>query len=232
MSLDVLPCVEVTPSGRVKSAVIWLHGLGADGHDFEAVVPYLGLRDDLGVRFVFPHAPKRAVTINMGLIMRAWYDIRAARLGADYDERGVGESSAQIRALIARETERGVPARRIVLAGFSQGGVMALHVGLRHPEPLAGIVALSCYLVRSDSLEDEASAANRGIGIFQAHGTEDPLIPLDLGLAARDRLVALGCDVEWRTYPVEHGVHPEEIRDIGAWLGRTLTRAVSDRETS
>jgi phospholipase/carboxylesterase len=223
MTVDPLPRVEVEPARPAKSAVVWLHGLGADGHDFEPIVPYLGLGEDAGVRFVFPHAERRAVTINMGLIMRAWYDIRGADLRDDPDEAGVRRSAAQVRALIARENERGVPCRRIVLAGFSQGGAMALHVALRHAEPLAGVVALSCYLVCGESLESETSEAGRRLEIFQAHGTEDPLVPLERGREARDRLLSLGCRVEWRTYPMGHEVHPGEIQDIGAWLKGRLS---------
>jgi phospholipase/carboxylesterase len=220
MGAELLRCVEVQPRGQAKRAVIWLHGLGADGHDFEPIVPFLGLQDDLGVRFVFPHAPRRAVTINMGLIMPAWFDIREASFGGDHDERGIRESAEAIRALIARENDRGIPGGDIVLAGFSQGGTLALHVALRHPETLAGVVALSCFLADDEALDDEMSEANRGIRIFQAHGTEDPLVPLERGLEARDRLMDLGCDVEWRTYPMGHEVHPREIQDIGAWLRR------------
>jgi phospholipase/carboxylesterase len=223
MGVELLPCVEVHPRGQAKRAVIWLHGLGADGHDFEPIVPYLGLGDDLGVRFVFPHAPKRAVTINMGLIMPAWFDIRETSFGRDHDERGIRESAEAIRALIARENDRGIPCRDMVLAGFSQGGTLALNVGLRHPETLAGVVALSCFLVDDESLDDEMSEANRGTRIFQAHGTDDPLVPLERGLEARDRLMDLGCDVEWKTYPMGHEVHPREIQDIGAWLSLRLS---------
>jgi phospholipase/carboxylesterase len=216
--------VELHPArgAAATCAVIWLHGLGADGHDFEPIVPYLGLPDDLGVRFVFPHAPRRAVSINMGLLMPAWYDIRALDAGGDEDERGIRESAAQIGALVAREVARGVPPERIVLAGFSQGGAMALHVALRHPDRLAGVVALSCYIVGDDTLEREASAANRGLPIFQAHGTDDPIVPLPLGQAARDRLTTLGHEVEWRTYDMAHQVVPEEIEAIGGFLRRRL----------
>ena len=222
MSPEYLPCVEVEPSGAVKSVVIWLHGLGADGHDFEPIVPYLGLDESQGVRFVFPHAPKRAVTLNMGLIMPAWYDLRQVDLRKEHDEEGVLDSASHIRALIARESERGVPSRRIVLAGFSQGGAMALHVAVRYPETLAGIMALSCYLVCEDSLESEISAANRQTPVFQAHGNMDPMVPIARGEEARDRLIDLGYVVEWKTYPMGHEVHPQEIQDIGAWLHRRL----------
>ncbi|MFQ5878318.1 MAG: alpha/beta hydrolase [Acidobacteriota bacterium] len=228
MAPALLPCIEVSPSGPAGSAVIWMHGLGADGRDFEPIVPYLGLGEDLGVRFVFPHAPKRAVTINMGLIMPAWYDIREASLARDHDDGGIRESAERIRELIARENGRGVPCRNIVLAGFSQGGTMALHVGLGHPERLAGVVALSCYLVRPGSIGREIGDANRGLPIFQAHGTEDPLVSLARGEEARDRLRELGYEVEWRTYPMGHEVHPREIQDIGAWLRRRLSGAPGD----
>ena len=228
MQADLLPCVEIEPEGRAQCAVIWLHGLGADGHDFEPIVPYLGLPDDLGVRFVFPHAPKRAVTVNMGLIMPAWYDIRDPGLRASEDEAGIRESARRIEALVAREIERGVPSRRIVLAGFSQGGAMALHVALRHPGPLAGAVALSCHLVCAGALGKEAGETARGLPVFMAHGTEDPLVPLEAGLEARDRCLGLGCEVEWRTYPMGHSVDPGEIEEIGAWLGRALSAASRD----
>jgi phospholipase/carboxylesterase len=198
--------------------VVWLHGLGADGHDFEPIVPYLGLEPSLGVRFVFPHAPRRPVTINMGMVMPAWYDIRGPELRRDQDEAGIRTSAEQVRALVAREVERGVPSKRIVLAGFSQGGAMALYVALRHPEALAGVLALSTYLVLDSTLDEEAAAANRTIPLFQAHGTADPLVGLERGEAARDRLRALGYGVEWKSYPMGHELCPDEIRDVGAWL--------------
>jgi phospholipase/carboxylesterase len=202
--------------------VIWLHGLGADGHDFEPIVPYLGLDEQLRVRFVFPHAPKRPVTLNMGMIMPAWYDIRAGDLRRDHDVHGIADSAEHVRALIAREHDRGIPFERIVLAGFSQGGAMALYVGLRHPEKFAGILALSSYLILEDGLESEASRANRDTQIFQAHGQWDPMVPLERGAAARDRLSALDYDVQWTTYPMAHEVCPQEIEDVGIWLTRRL----------
>ena len=221
---DDLRCVEVETGGPIRSAVIWLHGLGADGRDFESVVPYLGL-EGLGVRFVLPHAPRRAVTINMGLIMPAWFDIRDPDLHAAPDRKGIGESAAQVEALVAREKARGVVAGRIVLAGFSQGGVIALYVALRHAERLAGVIALSTLLPEDPSLASEASLANRGLPIFQAHGTDDPMIPMDLGEGTRDRLTALGYPVTWKAYPMQHEVHPDEIADIGAWLRERLAGA-------
>src|SRR5881628_101058 len=211
---ELLPCVEIETGRPVRSAVIWLHGLGADGHDFEPIVPYLGL-DRLGVRFVFPHAPRRPVTINMGLIMRAWYDIRGLNVGSDPDLKGIRESMAQVTDLVDRERERGIDSTRIVLAGFSQGGVVALHAALRYKETLAGVAALSTYLPEAEALEKERSVANLGIPIFQAHGLHDPMIPPGLGEQARDRLRALGQTVNWNTYPMQHEVSAEEIADLG-----------------
>lgn len=222
MSAELLQCVEVEPAGPATRTVLWLHGLGADGRDFEPIIPYLDLPEALGVRFVFPHAPQRAVTINMGMIMRAWYDVRSPQLNADPDVDGLRASAAQVRALIARENERGIATDRIILAGFSQGGVVALHTALRYPEPCAGVMALSCYLMDESSLEQERSEANNAVAIFQAHGSEDPMVPMQRGLEARDRLLGLGYAVEWRTYPMGHEVHPQEIQDIGAWIGRTF----------
>jgi phospholipase/carboxylesterase len=196
-----LDAIELETGRPVRSAVIWLHGLGADGHDFEPIVPYLGT-DDLGVRFVFPHAPRRAVTINMGLLMPAWYDIRGLGAGADVDEKGIRASASALGALVAREKERGVPARHIVLAGFSQGGVIALHAALRHAESLAGIMALSTYLPKMSADPAEMNPANAATPVFQAHGLDDPMIPVEAGEQARDRLVELGLPVEFRTYPM------------------------------
>src|SRR5262245_11891503 len=218
---DILPSLETTTGGSVRSAVIWLHGLGADGHDFEPIVPHLSL-DGLGARFVFPHGPRRAVTINMGLIMPAWYDIGSSEIGRDTDERGLRESADAIEALVARERERGVSANRIVLAGFSQGGVVALHAGLRHKETLAGILALSCYLPEISAERDDVAAANEAIPVFMGHGTSDPMIPIELGEAARDRLQELGHPVIWRSYEMQHEVCPEEVADIGVWLRARL----------
>lgn len=218
----LLPCVEIEPSVPAKAAVIWLHGLGADGHDFEPIVPHLGLPEGAGVRFVFPHAPRRPVTINMGLVMPAWYDIKELHTAAGYDLAGVKESAAALAALVKRENERGVACERIVLAGFSQGGAIALYAGLRHAEPLAGILALSTYLVEAEPLATERSAANRSVPIFQAHGNADPMIPAVLARAGHDCLVELGYAVEWHAYPMGHEVHPREIRDIGGWLASRL----------
>jgi phospholipase/carboxylesterase len=221
MSNEVLTSIEITPTEPVRAAVIWLHGLGADGSDFEPIVPALGLEGQ-GVRFVFPNAPKIPVTINAGMVMPAWYDIRSIDLGRQVDEDAVRTSAAQISALIERENARGIPSDRILLAGFSQGGAMALHVGLRHPHALAGILALSCYLVNADTLEAEGADANKSTQVLQIHGSNDPMVRLDSAEASRDRLQELGYGVEWKTYPMGHEVCLEEVKVIGGWLGERL----------
>ncbi|MFQ5748846.1 MAG: alpha/beta hydrolase [Planctomycetota bacterium] len=216
----VLPCVEIEPSLPARHSVVWLHGLGADGHDFEPIVPLLGLKEDLAVRFVFPTAPSIPVSINMGFRMPAWYDILEPDLDRRIDMEGVRRSEERIRQLLEREKARGVLAERIVLAGFSQGGVLALHLGLRHPETLAGILGLSCYLIDRDSLGTEDLGANRNTPVFLAHGTFDPMVPVSHGEQARRTLEARGYPAEWHTYPMEHQVCPEEIKAMGSWLDR------------
>jgi phospholipase/carboxylesterase len=218
----VLEAIELATGPAPRAAVIWLHGLGADGHDFEPVVPQLGLPAGLAVRFVFPHAPRIPVTINGGAVMRAWYDVRAADGARRQDAAGVRRSAEQLTALIAREVGRGVAARRIVLAGFSQGGAMALHTGLRHPERLGGILALPCFLPLADTVATEAAGPNRDVPVLMAHGTQDAMIPISRGRQSRDRLLALGYRVDWREYPMPHSVSAEEIADVGDWLGRIL----------
>jgi phospholipase/carboxylesterase len=217
-----LDTVEIETAPAPRRAIIWLHGLGADGHDFEGIVPELELPASLAVRFVFPHAPHRPVTINAGMVMRAWYDVRQDGGERREDAEGVRASQRLIEALLARETSRGVAARDIVLAGFSQGGAMALHTGLRHRERLAGIMALSAFLPRADTLAAEASAANRDVPIFMAHGTEDPLIAPARARRGRDILQSLGYRVEYHEYAMPHAVCGEEIADIGAWLREVL----------
>jgi len=218
---ELLKAVEIETGGKVRASVLWLHGLGADGHDFEPIVPQLGL-DGRGVRFVFPHAPRRAVTINMGLLMPAWFDIRAQDFSARIDADGIRTSAAQVEALLAREKERGVPAERILLAGFSQGGVIALHVALRHPERLAGGIGLSTFLPEEIAARAELSGANAGLPVFMAHGDEDPMIPIAWAEQARDRLKELGHPVVWKEYPMAHQVCAEEIADLAAWIGERL----------
>ena len=216
----MLDSIEITTGGAPELAVLWLHGLGADGHDFEPIVPELGL--EFPVRFVFPHAPVRPVTINGGLPMRAWYDILGFERGAQEDAAGIRASAAAVTALIDREVERGMAPQRIVLAGFSQGGAIALQTGLRHRERLAGIMALSTYLPLAATLAAEASDANRAVPIFMAHGRLDGVIPIERAIRSRDALRAAGYDVEWHEYRMDHAVCAEEIGDIAAWLRRRL----------
>ena len=213
--------IEIETRPDPDAAVIWLHGLGADGSDFEPIVPVLGLPARLAVRFVFPHAPVRPVTINMGMRMRAWYDVYELGGGRE-DEAGIRGSQALLEALIAREQSRGIGARRIVLAGFSQGGAIALQTGLRHGERLAGIMALSTWLPLAGALAAERHAANRDVPVFMAHGTMDEMIALGRAERSRDRLVELGYAPEWHEYPMGHAVCPEEVEAIGGWLGRVL----------
>ncbi len=221
---DLLPAVELEPKRPARHSVIWLHGLGADGHDFPPIVPELGLDPMLAIRWVFPHAPAIPVTINGGMVMPAWYDIRGTDFHVRHDEEGIRRSAAHLTRLIERENERGIRSERIVLAGFSQGGAIANHVALRHPELLSGLVLLSTYLVLPETLAAERNAANQGIPIFQAHGTLDPMVTFDRGLAARDRLRGLGHDVAWHEYPMGHQVCLEEIQDLGGWFAELLSR--------
>jgi len=220
---ELLEAIELETGKNPTTSVIWLHGLGADGHDFEAIVPELDL-PAIPIRFVFPHAPMQAVTINAGMVMRAWYDVSDAAIRRE-DEAGVRASQARLEALIAREKERGTSANRVLLAGFSQGGAIALHAGLRYRERLAGIMALSCYLPVADKLAAEAHAANRDVPVFMAHGTQDPVVAISHASESRDLLEREGYIVEWHEYPMPHSVCPEEIRDISAWLRRVLAPA-------
>jgi len=222
MSEERLATVEVGPRDGARASVVWLHGLGADGHDFEPIVRHLGLTPERAVRFVFPTAPAIPVTINGGMVMPAWYDIRELDLRRRHDEEGVLRSARRVRALVDRERERGVSPDAIVLAGFSQGGAIALEVALRLPEPIAGVVALSTYLVRGDALADELSPAQRTTPVFMGHGTRDPMVPMERGERARDRLLELGLPVRWRSYGMQHEVCLEEIADVGAFLDERL----------
>ncbi len=217
-----LECLEGATGEHPVATIIVLHGLGADGSDFVPVAEALDLSAVGAVRFVFPHAPVRPVTINGGYRMRAWYDILGADLQRREDEAGLRESQAAIAALIDRERERGIAANRIVLAGFSQGCAMTLMTGLRYPERLAGLAGMSGYLPLAAGTAAERSAANGDVPIFLAHGTHDPIVVPQRGQASRDALVALGHDVEWHEYPMEHSVCPEEIAHLNAWLLRVL----------
>jgi phospholipase/carboxylesterase len=216
----VLEAIEIETAKNPAASVIWLHGLGADGNDFAPIIPALRL-PKAPIRFVFPHAPVQPVTINGGMRMRAWYDIKDGAIRRE-DEDGVRASQKLVEALIAREKERGTPARRLVLAGFSQGGAIALQTGLRHPERIAGVMALSTYLPIADKFAAEADAANRDAPIFMAHGSYDPVIPLARAQQSRALLQSLGYSVEWREYPMPHSVCPEEVSDISEWLGKVL----------
>ena len=224
MDKALLPCIEVLTGKDPDAAVIWLHGLGADGNDFVPIVPELRLPSGLAVRFVFPHAPVRPVTINNGFPMRAWYDVLAADIASRADMSGVHASQQAVEVLITQERNRGIAPRRLVLAGFSQGGVIALHTGLRYPERLAGIIALSTYLVAADRLPAEAGDANRDVPIFMAHGDADPMIRPEWGESSRHALEASGYRVEWHTYRMQHAVVLEEIQAIGAFIARVLAR--------
>ena len=216
----ILDAVEIETGPGPACAVIWLHGLGADGHDFESIVPELRLPAE-PVRFVFPHAPMQPVTINAGMVMRAWYDVRDAEIRRE-DEAGIRGSQELLEALIRREKERGVKAERLVLAGFSQGGAIALQTGLRYSERLAGIMALSCYLPLAEALPAEAADENRGTPIFMAHGLADPIVPVARARQSRDFLEQLGYSVQWHEYPMPHSVCIEEIADVGAWLRQVI----------
>jgi phospholipase/carboxylesterase len=214
--------IELVTGANPTAAVIWLHGLGADGHDFEPIVPELELPAAPAVRFVFPHAPIRAVTINGGAKMRAWYDIDPrAPLAGDEDIRS---SAASIEELIDEQVARGIPTKRIVLAGFSQGGVIALQLGLRYREPLAGIMALSTYLHDPEHVVDRISLDNAGIPIFMAHGLMDPMIPITRAITSRETLRALDYPIEWHEYAMGHSVCLEEIKDISRWLTQRIER--------
>jgi phospholipase/carboxylesterase len=214
--------VEIETGRAPAAAVIWLHGLGADGHDFEPIVPELVRPGERALRFVFPHAPIRPVTLNGGYAMRAWYDIIAIDRRAAEDESGIRAAQALIETLIRRENARGIATQHIVLAGFSQGGAMALFAGTRYPEKLAGIMGLSCYQVLAARFDAERGAANQSTPVFLAHGLQDPVVPPALGEAARRQLQAAGYPVEWHTYSMPHAVCPPEVADIGAWLQRVL----------
>ena len=219
MSAEPLETIEIETAPNPRASIIWMHGLGADGNDFAPLADEIDL--PVAVRYIFPHAPMMPVSINGGYVMRAWYDISDAAIRRE-DEDGVRASQQSVEVLLAREKSRGIGASRIVLAGFSQGGAIALQAGLRHGERLAGIMALSTYVPLADQLAAEAHPANRGVPIFMAHGTADPMIPFARAQASRDLLLQQGYAVEWHEYRMQHSVCPQEIADIGAWLRRVL----------
>jgi phospholipase/carboxylesterase len=212
-----------TGPGDANAAVIWLHGLGADCYDFAPIVPELGLSRGLSVRFVFPNAPIRPITLNGGMRMRGWYDITSLEFDERrQDDRGIAASVGTVRGLVDREVARGVDPRRIALCGFSQGGAIAVQAALTHAAPLAGVVALSTYLLYPASAASGAGGAGHGLPFFVAHGTADPIVPFRAGEFLRDRIAAAGYPVEWHTYPVPHAVHPDEIAHVGQFLGARL----------
>ncbi len=220
-----LPTVEKETGPSPTWSVIWLHGLGADGNDFAPIVPELVDASWPAVRFVFPHAPVRPVTVNNNAPMRAWYDIKGLAIADKQDAEGIRDSIEEVEALIAQEGARGVPASRIILAGFSQGGAMALSAGLRHRETLAGLLILSAYLPLHETIEAERSGANHTTPIFWGHGTADPIVPVVLGEQSRQALETLGHHIDWHTYPMAHQVNLPEIADVRAWLTERFANA-------
>jgi phospholipase/carboxylesterase len=218
----VLEAVEIETGRNPTGTVLWLHGLGADGHDFAPIVPQLVESHERPLRFVFPHAPVRPVTVNGGMAMRAWYDILGFNRGVPHDEVGIRASDVEVRTLIQRENQRGIPTNRIVLGGFSQGGAISLFSGPRYPEKLAGIMALSCYMLLEDLLPGERTRVNYTTPIFLAHGNQDPVVEFRRGLEAKQLLEAGGYPVEWHPYAMPHSVCPQEVVDIANWLRKVL----------
>jgi phospholipase/carboxylesterase len=223
----LLPHIQIETAPQPSAAVIWLHGLGADGNDFAGLVPELDVSGCPALRFIFPHAPAIPVTVNGGYVMPAWYDIFGADLVSRQDTVGIRASAQAVAALIEREMARGIPAHRIVLAGFSQGCAMALHTGLRFPHTLAGIMALSGYLPLADQFAAERTAANAHTPIFMAHGSQDPVVVPARGEASRDLLVKMGHPVQWHSYPMPHSLHPREVADIAIFLKQVLAHDVA-----
>ncbi|MEP1445338.1 MAG: alpha/beta hydrolase-fold protein [Paraglaciecola sp.] len=222
MSQPALPYVEVNPDVKAKATVIWLHGLGDSGNGFAPIVPDLKLPSELGIRFVFPHAPTRPVTINNGMLMRAWYDITSLDFNHRADSQGVKESSAFVANLIEQEIAQGIPANKIVLAGFSQGGVIALNLGTRYEKTLAGIMSMSSYMSEPEKLKEEAHSANKSTPIFVAHGTHDDVVPVFMGNAAFKVLQSNGYQVTWHEYAMQHNVCMQQLNDISSWLQEKL----------
>ncbi len=218
--MNYLPCVEVEPHNPADAAVIWLHGLGADGHDFEPIVPELRLPDNAAIRFVFPHAPSMPVTINNGMVMPAWYDILDMSMDKQVDEKQLLASSHAISALIDREIARGIDSKRIVIAGFSQGGAVGYQTALAYSKPLAGLIAMSAYFATSESIV--SSKENKSLPIQIYHGTMDPIVPEPLGKHTYETLKEKGYSVNYQTYPMQHGVCTEEVMDISRWIQKIL----------
>ena len=219
MTIELLEHIRIEPDRPTRASIIWLHGLGADGHDFEPIVPELNL-DDLAIRFIFPHAPVRPITINNGAEMRAWYDFIPHKEETRNED--IDTSASQVSAFIHQELVAGIPSERILLAGFSQGGVLALHTGLRLDRRLAGIIALSTYLHDTNGTEEERHDANLALPVFMAHGVADPMIPVMRAATSRENLVRMGYDVSWQDYPMGHAVCQEEIRDLALFIRQRL----------
>ena len=222
MSLASLERIKIEPQSSATACVIWLHGLGDSGAGFAPVVPVLGLPQNHGIRFIFPHAPEQAVTINQGYVMRAWYDIKSMDLHNRADMQGVLSTEISVAALIQEQIDSGIPANKIVLAGFSQGGVISLFAGLRYPEKLAGIMALSCYLPTADKLPEALNEANSSTAILQHHGEQDDVVPVSSGKMANELLKVAGYKTQWNTYQMAHSVLPEQLGDISLWLQKVL----------
>jgi phospholipase/carboxylesterase len=220
--MELLDSVEINPNSEPYASIIWLHGLGADGHDFEPIIPELRLPEALPIRFIFPHAPMRSVTINAGMVMRAWYDVVSPPGAGGIERADFFESVDHLDALIQKEMASGMPSERILLAGFSQGGAISLHTGLTYGKRLAGILALSTYLPTVDNMAEEISPFNKDIPIMMAHGTRDPMIPMAHAVRTRQALRRLGIQISWHEYPIMHGVCAEEIQDISAWVLKSL----------
>ena len=206
------------------ACIIWLHGLGADKHDFESIIPYLGLPQNLAVRFIFPDAPVKPITVNGGMRMRAWYDVRSMSINEEEDGKGIRESAQYISTLVATQVKNGISPARIILAGFSQGGAIALFQGVREHPPLGGIIALSAYLPLTESFEKESISQLQAVPVFIGHGTDDTVVPAELGAFTRDLLANRGVDVEFALYPLAHSVSDAEIKDLGKWIIRILAR--------
>ena len=223
MTTALLPSVDIAPKGEHKATIIWLHGLGDSGNGFAPIAPELRLEDLLGVKFIFPHAPIRPVTINNGMEMRAWYDIKSLDMGSRADVQGVLESSEQVKALIENEINAGIPSNKIMLIGFSQGGVIALHLGTRYSKPLAGIVALSTYMCEPQSLEAEKHVANEKTKILCCHGQQDEVVPMMLGKIAYNALEKSAYDVSWKEYVMQHNVCMPEVNDVAKFIKQQLT---------
>ena len=217
-----LETLEIETGPNPTVAVVWLHGLGADGHDFEPIVPELGWPGAPDIRYVFPHAPVRPVTINGGMPMRAWYDILSLTSARGHDREGIVTSVNQVAALVQREISRGIDSERILVVGFSQGGAIALQLALRFPQKLAGVVALSSYLLFPDRIESQRHEVNARLPAFVGHGTLDPVVPLAMGETAAKQLEEMGHPVEWHSYPIPHSVSPEEINHLSAWMKKHL----------